>query len=192
MQNLEDSQSDPFIVDTIKYTWEKLLARGQHEPLDLMQELQQKLNMSLDRVIINPLKQLLERPSAARHILEELEVLGHRFSDYYNCSTVNWGLAFDTSIWLLDHLRCEKGISALAESVTKEDHALFSTYIRIHFNKDGDTSREQRPAQSPLVRRWSDFSLEVKHCLAARVDVASQVHLLAKVCYTSAFTHLQL
>ena len=182
MQNLKDSQSDPFIVDTIEHTWEKLLARGQHESLELMQKLQQKLEISLDRVIINPLKQLLERPSAARHILEELEVLRLRFSDFYNCSTVNWGLAFDTSIWLLDHLRSKKRISAFAEYVTKEDYALFSIYIRVHFGKDGDPPKKQRPAQSPLVRRWSAFSTEVKHCLAARVDVASQVDLLAEVC----------
>jgi hypothetical protein len=58
-------------------------------PHDAIEGLSQKLNKSLDRVIIIPLQQLLKRPATARYILEELEVLKHRFCDYYKLSNVD-------------------------------------------------------------------------------------------------------
>ncbi|KAJ6033825.1 uncharacterized protein N7446_007883 [Penicillium canescens] len=185
---LEEMQSDPFILVTIEHTWQNLLIQQRRQPRAFippkaMKGLSQKLDKSLDRVIINPLQQLLKRPATARHILEELEVLKHRFCDYYKNSDVDWNLAFDTNIWFLDHIRCEQQISTLAEAITKEDHALFSGYITLAFSKNENQSREQRQAQSLLNRRWNDFSNGVKYCMAAGIDVALQVDLLAEAFY---------
>ncbi|KAJ6019426.1 hypothetical protein N7522_001493 [Penicillium canescens] len=186
--DLEEIQSDPFVLVTIEHTWQNLLIQQRRQPRaflppEVMKGLSQKLNKSLDRVIINPLQQLLKRPATARHILEELEVLKHRFCDYYKTSDVDWNLAFDTNIWFLDHIRCEQQISTLAEAITKEDHALFSGYITLAFSKNENQPREQRQAQSLLNRRWNDFSNGVKYCMAAGIYVALQVDLLAEAFY---------
>jgi hypothetical protein len=71
-------------------------------------------------VIINPLQQLLRKPSTARHILEELEVLKYRFCDCYTFPEVDWNFSFDTTNWLLEQTRGEQ-IPALAEAITKHN-----------------------------------------------------------------------
>ena len=186
MQILERIGSDPFIIATIEHTWQTLLAK-QHTRRVIhsdagIERLTKKLNKILDRVIINPLQQLLGKPSPVPQILEDLEVLTYRFRDYYcMASQVDWDSPFDTNICFLEQIRWGLSIPALAKAITKQDHTLFSLYITAAFTKNENTSKVER-ARSPLNRRWSRFSNDVKYCLAARIDVASQVDQLAQVC----------
>lgn len=185
LQSLEEIQSDPFIIATIEYTWQTLFmkqkARRMEPPDTGIEGLTNKLSKILDRVIINPLQQLLGKPSTAPQILEDLEVLKYRFRDYCAASQVDWESPFNTNICFLEHIRWGLPIPALAEAITKQDHTLFSLHITAAFTQNENTSKLER-ARSPLNRRWSHFSNDIKYCLAARIDVASQVDQLAQVC----------
>lgn len=143
--------------------------------------LSKKLNKILDCVIITPLQQLLAKPSTAPQILEDLEALKHRFRDYYMASQVDWDSPFDTRICLLEQIRYGLPIPALAKVITKQDHTLFSAHITVPLTEDMKASKLER-AWFPLNRRWNRFSNDVKYCLAAGVDISSQVDQLAQVC----------
>ena len=182
---MEKIQADPFLLATIEYTWQKLLIQQQTQrlnPLDAeIEELGQKLNKLLNHAIINPLQCLLGKSSPADQILEDLDVLKYRFHGCYVLCEVGWNTPFDTDIWFLEQIRCGLPIPALAEAITKQDHTLFSLHITAVFTQNENTS-ELEQAWSPLNRRWSHFSNDIKYCLAARIDVASQVDQLAQVC----------
>ncbi|KAJ5215286.1 uncharacterized protein N7498_001693 [Penicillium cinerascens] len=184
---LERIESDPFIITTIEHTWQTLLVKQQKRrviPSDAgIEGLTKKLNKILDRVIINPLQQLLGKPSPVPQILKDLEVLTYRFHDYYcMASQVDWDSPFDTNIYFLEQIRWGLSIPALAEAITKQDQTLFSLYITVAFTKNQDTSKLEQ-ARSSLNRRWSSFSNDIKYCLAARIDVVSQVDQLAQAFY---------
>ncbi|KAJ6102616.1 hypothetical protein N7486_005043 [Penicillium sp. IBT 16267x] len=174
-ESLEKREADPFVTAAVEYAWRKVasLTTGEDPNGAESVQLAPRLQTLLRNLIVGPLQRRIAKAETARSILQDLKVLSVRFRHAYSPVVVDWDMPLRTSNGLLDHIRW-MDIPALAEYITRKDKTLFSEYVVLAFNKDGNQARHI------LNTRWNRLMDEVRECMSARIGLASDIDLLAQ------------
>lgn len=172
IQSMEEIKADPFIWAAIENACQSL-DQTNVSAEDLTSRLDATLNESL-RLVVTPLENVISKPETTQSILQELEVLRLYFHDFYMPLEVDWGSPLDTSNELLEQIRWFD-ITALADAISRKDHALFSEYIVAAFTEYGQQARWI------LNTRWDRLRKTVKRLMIAGIGLSSRIDDLAKV-----------
>jgi hypothetical protein len=133
------------------------------------------LEAHIEKLIIRPLQEVLEKADSAQGILQDLQVLKTRFQNSLTPLGVDWSSPLDNRNDFLEKLRWNDA-PALAKLTSRKDVALFREYAQAAFSDDGAQAR------SILGSRWNQLTIEVKECMAAEIGLESQIDSLAQVC----------
>lgn len=163
MQKIE---ADPFILDTIGSTCLCVEKGGYSEP---------KLEQ-LSHLIIQPLQAGLRQPTSANDV--QLRILEFRFRRQYHSLDTNWNLPLDTKDNKLLQQVSQTEIPVVAESLSREDHALYR-----QLELDAITQNYLKPNQvrHDLNTRWDHLCRSVEECIASGAGIDVKIDHLAQV-----------
>ncbi|KAJ5466002.1 hypothetical protein N7530_009789 [Penicillium desertorum] len=168
---MEEIKADPFIWAAIENACQSL-DQTNVSAEDLTSRLDATLNESL-RLVVTPLKNVISKTETTQSILQELAVLRLYFHDFNMPLEVDWGSPLDNSNELLEQIRWFD-ITALADAISRKDHALFSEYVVASFTEYGQQARWI------LNTRWDRLRKTVKRLMIAGIGLSSRIDDLAK------------
>lgn len=169
-EELEETEADPFIRATVDYAWTKAVFLRLQKPQDKAWEerkanyLSSRLDDVLNRLVIQPLKQIIKRPHSAFKITQDLKIVEARFRRTFMPINVHWHSPLQVSTQFADEIRCSDPWT-IAKALTSKDKLLFKTYIAVAVKDDGSEAR------SILNARWDELVAEVCECLTARIGL---------------------
>ncbi|CAI7594359.1 unnamed protein product [Penicillium pancosmium] len=173
-EGLEEIEADPFIRATVDYAWTKAVFLRLQKPQDKAWEnrkanyLSSRLGDVLNKLVIQPLKRIIERPHSALKIQQDLKIMEARFRRTFMPLNVHWHSPFQVSTQFADEVRCSDPWT-IAQVLTSKDKLLFKTYIAVAVEEDGSQAR------SILNARWNELMAEVSECLIARIGLEATI-----------------
>lgn len=158
--------ADPFILDTIESTCLCVEKERYSEP---------KLEQ-LSRLIIQPLQASLRQPTSVNDV--QLRMIDIRFRRQYHSLDTNWDLPLETKDNGLLQQVGQTEIPLVAESLSRDDHALYRQLKVDAITRNYDEADEVR---HDLNARWDHLCRSVEECIAAGAGIDMEIVHLAEV-----------